>query len=79
MTCINGSIRKGGDPFGPVRPCGFINCFVIVNGLVKSRKCSVVGIPAKLVLDLIGERESSNYKRFWMPAAVYPALDAGQT
>jgi hypothetical protein len=35
-------------------------------------------IPAKHVLDLIGERESSVFKHFWTPAAVYPALDAGR-
>jgi len=49
-----------------------------IDGFVKSRKYAFSVIPAKLVLDRIEERESSDFRWFWMPAAVYPALDAGQ-
>jgi hypothetical protein len=39
-----------------------------VDGFVKSPVCSLNVIPAKLVLDLIGEQESSLFKLLWTPA-----------
>ena len=38
------------------------------DGLVKSQKAPVIVIPVKLVLDLIGERESRKFNCLWTPA-----------
>jgi len=51
-----------------------------VDKLVKSRKTPVVVIPAKLVLDLIGERESRKIiplRRDWTP--VFAGVTALET
>ena len=53
-----------------------------VDGLLDNaqffRKRRVGNKVWKLVLDLIGERESITTWNNWIPAEVYPALDAGQ-
>jgi len=43
---------------------------IIGDGLVKSRNTPLASFPQR--------RESSDFRFLWMPAAVYPALDAGQ-
>ncbi len=43
-------------------------CTYKVDEFVKSPTCSLNVIPAKLVLDLIGEQESSLFKPLWTPA-----------
>ncbi len=39
-----------------------------LDEFVKSPTCSLNVIPTKLVLDLIGEQESSLFKPLWTPA-----------
>jgi len=39
-----------------------------IDGLVKSKGFAFFVIPVKLVLDLIGERESRKFEYFWTPA-----------
>ena len=59
---------------------------LIIDGLVKGHQKPTFVIPVKLVLDLIGERESSRLELVpglrrddvWNSAGVYPALDAGR-
>jgi len=38
------------------------------DGFVKSHRMPIFVIPVKLVLDLIGERESREFNKFWTPA-----------
>ena len=42
--------------------------FLKFDGFTKSALCPLIVIPAKPVLDLIGEQESSQFKPLWIPA-----------